>query len=101
MELKQNDLEDLKERMRSGELTAAQANVEMVRMRRVMLVTTSMTRDLRSALNAAVKTGQLLHIKKYGHKPEAYFHPSFKHLVAGERNEHARSIYRAVASVCV
>jgi len=100
MELKQNDLEHIKDMMGQGKLTAAQANVEMVKCQRVRLITTRVQADVRRALNNAVKKGELCHIKKDGRKPEAYYHPSFEYLVAGERNKHERKILRALKSVC-
>lgn len=100
MKLNQNDLEFLKDQMQKGLLTAAQANVEMVRMKRVELVTSRIPSDVRKALNEAVKVGVLGHLKKDGNKPEAYFHPTFDYLARSERNAHAESVIRAVVSVC-
>lgn len=99
MQISQNDLEHIKDMMQRGEMTAAQANVAKVRAERVHLVTSRMPSDVRKVLNEAVKRGELGHVKKDGHKPEAYFHPTFEYLVAGERNEHERSIRRAVSGV--
>lgn len=90
MELKASERESIIERMRQGELTAAEANVEMVRAQRVRLVTRRIPADVRRALSGAVKTGRLGHKKKEGMRPEAYFHPDFAYLVSGERNRHAR-----------
>lgn len=100
MKLSQNDLFCLKDRMQRGELTAAQANVEKVRLQRVLLVIGRLTADLRKTLNAAVKAGELGHMKKDGHKPEAYFHPTFDYLANGERQAHANSVYRSLQAVC-
>ncbi|WP_157900139.1 hypothetical protein [Rhodoferax koreensis] len=100
MKLNQNDLESIKDRMQRGELTAAQANVEMVRAQRVRLVTSRLPADIRSTLNAAVKAGQLGHMKKAGSKPEAYFHPTFDFLAKAERNKAAETAMRALLAVC-
>lgn len=100
MDLQQNDLECLKDQMQKGQLTAAQANVQKVRMKRVQLVTGRIPADVRKALNEAVKAGELGHMKKDGRKPEAYFHPTFEHLAKAERNEHEREILRALAATC-
>lgn len=83
--------------MRAGEITAAQANVEKVRMGRVSLVTCRMPADVRKALNEAVKTGYLAHLPKDGYKPEAYFHPTFDYMAHGQRAQHADSQLRALA----
>ena len=100
MELKQNDRERIVEMARSGAMTADQANVEKVRAQRVQLVTSRIPAQVRAALNEAVKRGELGHIKKDGHKPECYFHPSFDYMVPAERNAHAQRIALSVASVC-
>lgn len=99
MKLNQNDFETIKDRLDRGLITADQANVEMVLARRIVLVTSRLPANIRGAYNAAVKAGELGHVKKDGHKPEAYFHPTFQYLVAGERNAYAASVLRAVASV--
>lgn len=99
MELKQNDRERLRDLVQRGELTADQANVQKVLWQRVLLVTSRVPADVRKALNAAVQRGELGHMKKEGHKPEAFFHPSFDYLARSERNEHERSVSRAVAGV--
>lgn len=101
MNLNQNDLEHLKDQMQKGQLTAAQANVQQVRMQRVRLVTSRIPAGVRQALNAAVKSGELAHVKKDGRKPEAYFHPTFEHLAKAERSEHERSVLRALAATCI
>jgi hypothetical protein len=93
--LSQNHVEHLTDMVQRGVMTADQANVEKVRMARVLLVTTKLPAQVRKALNAAVKGGELGHIKKDGHKPEAYFHPTFDYLVNGERNQHERNILKA------
>ena len=99
MKLKQIDFERIREQVRNGELTPEQANVEMVRVQRVKLVTARMPAEVRKALNDAVKRGELKHIKKDGHKPEAYYHPTFEYLVPGERNDHEQRCLRALAGV--
>ena len=86
---KQNDMERLKDQLARGLITAAEANVQKVRNERFLLVT-HLPRDVRSALNAAVRAGTLGHIKKEHLKPEAYFHPTFKYLAVAARNEYYR-----------
>lgn len=94
-----SEMEALIERVRRGDLTASEANVEQVRMSRVYLVAGRIPSGVRSALNEAVKKGKLCHIKKDGHKPEAYYHPEFDYMVAGKRNAVARQVLAAVAKV--
>lgn len=90
--------ENIIERMRSGELTAAEANVEMVRMERVRLVTVRMSRDVRAALSAAVASGRLGRVARDGDKPEAYYHPDFRYLALGERAAYTERAQRAKAA---
>lgn len=90
--------ENIIERMRSGELTASEANVEMVRMERVRLVTVRLSRDVRSALHAAVKSGKLGHVARDDDKPEAYYHPDFCYLALGERAAYADRARREKAA---
>ena len=96
MEITNDQLEHIKDLLNKGEITADQANVLIVRTQRVKLITCRMPAEVRKALNAAVKSGELGHIKKDGYKPEAYFHPNFEYLVNGERNKHEKKIFDAV-----
>lgn len=100
MNLNQNDREYLKDKVNIGQMTAAQANVEKVRMQRVLLATGRIPADVRNALNAAVKRGELGHMKKDGNKPEAYYHPTFDYVAKSERAEHERRVIRALLATC-
>ena len=99
MDLKQNDFETIKDLRQRGEITLDQAHVMMVRARRVLLVTSSIPADVRRALNAALKSGELARIKKEGRKPEAYYHPTFSYLARRERAAHEIGIEAALAGV--
>jgi len=96
--LTQNDMEWLRDMVQRGEMTAERANVEKVRMARVLVVT-KLHAEVRSALNAAVRAGELCHKKKEGKKPEVYYHPSFEHLANEERNRIEKEILKALAGV--
>lgn len=98
-----NDIEHLQDLMQKGELTADQANVQMVRDQRFRMVVNSLPAAIRKALNAAVKRGELGHLKKDGHKPECYFHPTFQYLAVAERNRREREVMqlRGTATVCM
>lgn len=97
MSLKQSELDQIQRRLELGEITADEANVEKVKMVRVQLITTRLPAQVRKVLNKAVRNGELGHIKKEGKKPEAYFHPKFEYLVAGERNKAEREVLNALA----
>ncbi|UED70752.1 hypothetical protein [Brevibacillus sp. HD3.3A] len=96
--LTQNDMEWLQDMVQRGEMTAERANVEKVRMGRVLIVN-SLPAQVRSALNAAVKTGELCHKKKTGRKPEVYYHPNFEHLANEERDRVEKQMLEALAGV--
>ncbi|MFB5761125.1 hypothetical protein [Paenibacillus medicaginis] len=96
--LNQNDWEWLRDMVRRGEMTADRANVEKVLMARVQIVK-SLPAQVRSALNAAVKTGELCHKKREGRKPEVYYHPNFEHLANEERNRVEKQTLEALLRV--
>jgi hypothetical protein len=98
--INQNDLERIQDRLQRGLITVTEANIEKILCERVHLVT-KLSKDVRTALNGAVKAGKLGHKAKKGHLPEVYYHPSFECLVAQERNEHAQKVVNALASVMV
>lgn len=100
---RQNDIEHLQDLMQKGELTADQANVQMVRNERFRMVVNSLPANLRKALNAAVRNGELGHMKRDGHKPECYFHPTFEYLAKAERLKREREVInmRGTATVCM
>ncbi len=95
----QNIIERIEDGMECKHLTAAQANVELIRAERVRIIRGRVPRDVRSALNAAVKTGELGHFKKDGLKPECYYHPTFEHLAIGQRNKIERESIAAIKRV--
>jgi hypothetical protein len=98
--LNQNDLEHIQDLMARGNMTADQANIEIVRMARVRIVNGSIPASVRKALNAAVKSGELSHKAKSGHKPEVYYHPNFEHLANAERNQAEREVFNAIKGIC-
>lgn len=96
--LTQNDMEWLRDMVQRGEMTAERANVEKVLMARVMVVK-SLPAQVRAALNAAVKTGELCHKRKDGRKPEVYYHPNFEYLANEERNRVEKQMLEALTGV--
>jgi len=98
--LNQNDLEYLQDLMTRGNMTADQANVEMVKMARVRVINTTVPANVRKALNAAVKAGELKRKAKSKLKPEVYYHPNFEHLANEERGKIERETIDALLSVC-
>jgi len=89
------------EKVRTGELTVSEANVYMVQLQGVRIIRNAMPKDVRSALNLAVKEGRLGHVKKEGLKPEAYFHVNSKYRAFEERDRIEREIMRVSTAVQV
>ena len=85
--------------MDSG-MSAADANVALVRMEGVRLVKARMPRDVRAALNAGVKDGRLGHLPKDGRKPEAFFHPNSIWNAKEARQREENATIRALLAVC-
>ena len=77
------------------------ANVEIVRMMGVRLVSGGYDRRTRAALMAGVKDGRIGHLKKDGAKPEAFFHPNSKWRAMDMRAAAEAASIRAVMAVCV
>ena len=75
------------------------ANVEVVRMMGVRIVEGKIPRDLRAAMNAAVKAGRLGRLPKDGLRPEAYHHPNARAKAIDMRNEAARQAIEAIRMV--
>ncbi|MBK9944359.1 MAG: hypothetical protein IPP13_22395 [Kouleothrix sp.] len=96
---RQNDIERLIDHMERDLLSVDEANVALVRMDRVRLVINKIPAPVRRALNEAVKRGELGHMKKDGHKPEAYFHPTFKQMAIAARNAREREVINALKKV--
>jgi len=96
---RQNDIESLKDLMQRGGLTADQANVQMVRNERFRIVLNGLPAQVRRALNQAVKRGELGRIPKDGHKPECYYHPTFRYLAVAARNNREREVIGAGLAV--
>jgi hypothetical protein len=94
----QEVIELVKARIKSGEASADQANVEMVRIERVRLITSRVPASVRKELNIAVKAGRLCHIAKDGYRPEAYYHPEFDYMAKEERGNYADAQIRALAA---
>jgi hypothetical protein len=78
-----------------GELEVGK-NVHVVQLMGVMLVAGRIPRDVRAELMAAVKAGQIGHIKKEGLAPEAFHH---KNARANALDARAKVVRESVASL--
>lgn len=92
---KQNAREYATDQLQQGKISADQANVLMVQMEGVRIVRGKVPREVRKALNDAVKLGELGHMKKDGFRPEVYYHKNAKPKAIEIRNrEHYESIQK-------
>lgn len=92
----QDNLQYYAEQLAKGEITVAEANIQMVLADRVRIVKNRMPKEVRQALNEAVKQKRLCHKEKEGHKPEVYYHPNFEYLA----NEERANIEKEVLIAC-
>lgn len=96
----QNALDYANNKMQMGEITVDQANVLIVQMMGVRVISNKLPASVRKALNAAVKAGELGHIKKEGLKPEVYHHKNARPKALTERERVMRSTLQSVSKVC-
>ena len=94
-----NALDYAKDKMQQGLLTADQANVFVVQMMGVRVIEGPILSTVRKALNAAVKAGELGHIKKDGLRPEAYHHKNGRANALTERDRIFREKTATIKSV--
>ena len=97
----QNIIETLQSKVQNGTITAAEANVQLVRSEQVRITKGRLTADVRKALNDAVKQGRLGHMKKDEYMPEVYYHPDFENLANDKRKEIAIATLEAIAKVII
>ena len=101
MQIKQNDMERLKDMMQQGKITADEATICKVEMQRVLLCVGAVPVSVRKALNSGVKSGRLEHKKRNGRKLEVFYKTGFEHLANAERNEYERNCMKAIAGVYI
>lgn len=88
------------DQVRQGKLTIAQANVEIVRMTAVRVVSGRLPKQVRQWLMEAVRDGRLGRLPKNGLKPEVFFNPNAKARAIDERNKVFRLALDAISKVC-
>lgn len=91
-----NALEYVKDQMSQGKMTADEANVCLVQMVGIKVVSGKLPASVRKALNAAVKAGELGKVKKDGLKPEIYHHKNARAKAIEEQNRIARASLEAI-----
>lgn len=87
---RQTALEYAKDKLQQGLINSAEANVLAIQIEGVREVRGKIPREVRNALNKAVKDGKLGHLKKEGLKPECYFHVNSRYKAVELRNRAER-----------
>mgnify|MGYP000968534296 CR=1 FL=1 len=100
MTTQENALMWAQDQVRQGKLTTAEANVEIIRMTAVRVVTGRLPKQVRQWLMEAVKDGRLGRLPKSGLKPEVFFNPNAKHRAIDERNKIFQQAINAIGKVC-
>ena len=71
----------------------------MVLTGRVRIVRGKLPKDVRIALNEAVKAGILAHMPRNKYLPECYYHPKFDYLARAERNKIAEETISTIKKI--
>lgn len=95
----QNAVDHATDQLRRGLINADQANVLIVQIMGVRIVRGKLTVQVRKALNAAVKAGELGHIKAEGLRPEVYHHKNARARALEVRDEAFREATQTLKSV--
>ncbi|MEO6901568.1 MAG: hypothetical protein ABI241_00610 [Bacteroidia bacterium] len=88
----QNAQEWAKDQLQQGKLTVAEANVKIVQIAGIKVITCRLPRELRKAYNDAVKAGTLGKVAKKGLKPEIYHHINARWRALEEQDRIERGI---------
>ncbi len=78
--------EHYSDQIKRGIMSAADANVQLVRDLRYKVIVGKVPADVRRALFAGVKEGKIAHAKKTSETPEAFYHPDFFFMLKEEFN---------------
>lgn len=81
----QNVIERIKDQMSIGNISVDEANIQIIEELRFRVITNSLTRQVRKALNQGVKDGRLVRIKKDGANAEIFCKKGFEYLAIIER----------------
>lgn len=87
------------DQLQRGLINADQANVLIVQIMGVMVINGKIPAPVRKALNAAVKAGELGHIKKEGLRPEFYHHKNARARALDERERQYRKSLESLKGV--
>lgn len=99
MNLSQNDLERIQDKLHLGLISLDEANVEMVKCQRVRVISSKLPITVRRSLNNAVKEGILGHMKKEKYKPECYYFKPFKHLADQARTKAHNEFIESLSNI--
>lgn len=85
--------------LQKGEIQRGQANVFMTQLMGVRVIEGSLPREVRKELMAAVKNGEIGHMKKDGMKPEVFFHKNAGTYATEIRARHLESSINVLKKV--
>ncbi len=74
-------------------------NVELIRKHAMRVIRGKVPLGVRKELMAAVKSGELRHLKKDGLKPEIFFHPDHLHSARDRQIREAEYSIKCIATV--
>lgn len=94
----QNAIQYATDQLQQGKVTADEANVLIVQMAGFRVVN-KLSREVRKALNDAVKKGELGRLKKDGLKPEIYFHKNGMENAITEQKRIAKKSINALKGI--
>ncbi len=92
----QNAVEYAMNQMELGNISADEANVLMVQLMGIKVVRGTLPRTVKTALNNAVKNGELGKVKADGLKPEIYHHKNARSRALTEQDRIARASIEAI-----
>lgn len=95
----QNALDYAKDQMQQGKINSAQANVMIVQMMGVRIISGKIPADVRKSLNEAVKNGEIGRLKKDGLKPEVFFHKNAKGNALDEQRRIERELINSMKGI--
>lgn len=88
-----------KDQVDRGNITADQANVEIIRMMGVREINGRISRETRRSLMDAVKKGELGRIAKTTYSPEFFFHPNSEWRAKEMKDRITKQSFKSILKV--
>ena len=100
MTTEQNAIEYVKDQMDKGIMSASEANVTLIKMVGYRVIAGKLTKDVRDALNNAVKNKEIGKLKSNGLKLAIYYNLNCKARAIDEQNRIFLESVGAIRQVC-